>query len=80
MLPTQKPHVARHTWQTINLEIYKNNKPLILTITGKIINNQVETFIAFDNFGSEIFLTFSETLRAENLLLREKTYVSESEK
>ena len=55
-----------------NMEIYKNNQPIILTITGKKLDNSIINLMAFSNFGSQIHLSQGEKLRAESILLREE--------
>lgn len=51
-----------------NMEIFRNNQPIILTITGKNYNNSITDIIAYDNFGNQIFLNIKDESRAREIL------------
>lgn len=59
----------KQIWLEANMEIYRNGQEMVLTITGKKINNLITHLIAFANSGQEIILTTPEQLRAETILL-----------
>jgi len=61
-----------------NMQIIRNNRDTIITITANYIRNKnpeydfdLTNLTAYDNNGKEIFLSLSEENEAKSLLLRE---------
>ncbi len=55
-----------------NMEITRNQKTIMLTITGKKYKDLVFDIVAFNNFGNQVFLNLTEEERARQILLKSK--------